>query len=215
MDQNTEHPYGLRPTRRHGAILALYLALVSIALVPFSALARVTGGTNTPFLVALLLPWLLGVLIVMFDRPGPVRNWAGPLLLSLFYPTLALSYDWAIVVQWARFGNPPDLRITLVGNVLLLGGFSWYVASMLPRRCPACGQRSLIPLLRLGSQERRTSKTRWCASCGGKYWKDREGAWQKERRKTWLDTARERPGVDATTGGAVRQGEMDHPANSA
>jgi hypothetical protein len=203
MDQNTEHPYGLLPTRRHGAILALFLALLSAALIPFSALVRVSGGANTPFLVALLVPWLLGTLIVMFDRPGPVRNWAGPLLISLFYPTLALSYDWAIVAQWVRSGSPPDLRVALVGNVALLGGFSLYAASMLPRRCPACGQRGLIPLLRLWRQERRTSKTRWCASCKGMYWRDRGGVWREERRKTWLDTARERPGVEGTTSGAV------------
>ena len=215
MDQNTESPSGLLPTRRHGAILALYLALLSAVLIPFSALVRVIGEANTTFLVALLSPWLLGTLIVVFDRPGPVRNWAGPLLLSLFYPTLALSYDWVIVAQWVRSGSPPDLRVPLVGNVLLLGGFSMYAASMLPRRCPACNHRSLIPLLRLWRKERRTAKTRWCASCGGKYWKDRKGVWQEERRRTWLDTARECPRVEAITTGAIRRGERDHSAGCA
>jgi hypothetical protein len=46
----------------------------------------------------------------------------------------------------------------------------------------------MIPLLWLWPPNKRTANTRWCGSCGAQYWREGKGAWQKERRATWVDT---------------------------
>lgn len=177
---------GLQTTPRQGAIFGLYSA-ASIAAAVYAPRYG-AGGINVVPVLQLLSPWLLGVALIVFDRPGPLRNWMAPLLLSLFYPTAALCYDAAALADWARFGHAPPWFVPAALNVTCLGGFAIYLHSMYPKRCPTCDRRALIPLLRLGTREKRTSKTRWCACCGAKLWRDDRGQWQPERRRTWLDS---------------------------
>lgn len=200
MDQNNATSRGLRPTRRQWCIFGAYTSTV-VAVASFARVVEARGGGWTIVPAALLLsPWLLGILIIAFDRPGPLRNWMGPVLLSLFYPGVALWYDVASLAEWVRFGQYPAWAFAVFLNVVFLGGFTAYIVSMGPRRCPRCSRRALIPLLRLGKQEQRTAKTRWCAACGAQLWRDLEGQWRPERRKTWLDAARERGDVAADPG---------------
>jgi hypothetical protein len=180
---------GLKPTRRHGLIFLLYVAIAVVAFVKLLEIERRTGLVHALPLAALYSPWLLGLLIIGLDRPGPVRNWLGPLVLSLFYPALGLWYVWDAATAWVRFGRPPAWHVVVPITVIVLTGFAAFLVRMYPRGCPKCEERSLIPLTRLIKEEKRSAKTWWCASCGAKLWKDREGQWQKERRKTWLDAA--------------------------
>jgi hypothetical protein len=52
-----------------------------------------TGLIEAVPLAVLYSPWLLGLLVIVLDRTGPVRNWLGPMLNSLCYPALGLWYD--------------------------------------------------------------------------------------------------------------------------
>ncbi|MDR3634593.1 MAG: hypothetical protein P4L84_12375 [Isosphaeraceae bacterium] len=180
---------GLRPTSRQGAIFGLYVCLFLVVDGVIVASHRVIGGVNVLPLIFMFCLWLLGLLIVLLDRPGPVRNWAGPFLVSLSCPYVALWYDGEAILHWARSAPLPPWHHIVLINGLLLGGFGVYFVRMYPRSCPSCGLRSLIPLLRLTRVEKRLSRTRWCASCGETLWKDAEGRWQKERRRTWVEAS--------------------------
>jgi hypothetical protein len=141
------------------------------------------------------------------ERKGPVKYWAAPLLLSLTAPALAIGHDWFLVDAWQRTGTIPHALLSLVFNILLVGSFSLFFAAMYPDSCPRCGHRSLIPLLRLWGACQRTSQTRWCGSCGAKYWRNREGIWQKERRATWVDAmASDSMPIQDDTGSGMKTG---------
>jgi hypothetical protein len=170
--------------RRLAVIPWVYIALLSVLV----ATELATSGSRTTrllFVTILVLPWFIGGVLLAWSE-GPLKNWTIKLIVSLSFSAI-LCYTAIILTQLARFlGFSP-----LVSSGLLVGfPMAWYLlflAHMSPRRCPACERSSLIPLLQLAGQEKRSANTRWCASCGGKYWKDRTGAWQKERRQTWHD----------------------------
>lgn len=189
MDQPTDPKLELTPTARQCWIFGLYAATMLFLCTMVMVLRQRTGGYNVLPLLLLLAPWFLGCFVVLLDRPGLLRNWLGPLLLSLFYPCLALWYDGAALVRWVQLGQPPVWAFAAVLNALLLGGFLVYLSAVYPKRCPDCGQRSLVPLLRLGKQEKQARKTRWCASCGAKLSKDDEGHWQHEHAAFQRDAA--------------------------
>jgi hypothetical protein len=165
------------------------VAVSGVAFAQLTEIERRTGLIQAIPLAVLYSPWLLGLLVIVLDCPGPIRNWLGPLLISLFYPALGFWYDWTALDAWIRHGDRPAWVYLVPVNGVLLFGFVAYVARMAPKRCPRCQRRSLIALLRLFAQEKRTVNTHWCASCGAQLWKDPEGRWQNERRQTWLDAA--------------------------
>lgn len=205
MAQILETRSGLQATPRQCWIFGLYAAVVMTATVFVPK--QGTGSLNSVPMLQLLSPWLLGLALIVFDRPGPLRNWLAPLLLSLFYPIAALWYDAASIADWARFGHPPQWIFAAALNVICLGGFAIYLRSLYPTRCPECDRRALIPLLRLGKQEKRTNRTRWCACCGVQLWRGDSSEWQRERRQTWL-TSDETP-VDRTAPHCM---ELERPA---
>jgi len=180
MDQAADLNRGLATTSRQRRIFALYAVTMLVLCSGAIALRQRAGGYNLLPLLLLFAPWLLGVLVVLLDRPGPLRNWMGPLLVSLFYPCIALWYDGAALVAWFRLGHAPAWAFAVPFNALLLGGFLAYLTRVYPRRCPDCGQRSLVPFVRLGKKDGRTRQTRGCASCGVHLCKDDQGRWQHE-----------------------------------
>lgn len=186
MKSLTRH-LGLRFRMRHLFILVTYFAVLLGILVPVLKLYGSSFPINAKLLILLASPWLLGVLVLLVERKGPVKYWAAPLLLSLTAPALAICHDWVIADVWHRTGAIPNAMVSLLLNIVLIGSFSAFFISMYPGCCPKCGHRSLIPLLRLWGRGNRTSQTRWCGVCGAKYWRNREGLWQKERRATWVD----------------------------
>jgi hypothetical protein len=184
-DQNPNA--GHRFTFRHFLILSVYFAVLFKVVIPLS---RYAGGTRIGSIVlgALLLsPPLLALLVALIERPGPLKNWALSLLLCLFFPALVLNHDYAVVRDHLIRGTRPTLWATLLINAVVLTNTLPYIGRMVPRRCPNCRRRTLVPLLRLLKKDKRTAKTCWCASCGADFWKDRQGTWRPERRKTWLD----------------------------
>jgi hypothetical protein len=86
-----------------------------------------------------------------------------------------------------QHGRTPAFLPTLLLNLVVLGQLVAYRTRLIPSRCPSCQRRSLIPLMRLFQTEARSANTHWCAACGGQFWKDVDGTWRTERRKTWLD----------------------------
>jgi hypothetical protein len=177
---------------RHLLILVAFFGLFIGVLTP---VAR-TVGTHwvlTPSLTLLVgAPWLLGTLILLLDHRSPVKFWAAPLLLSLMSPALAFCHDWLTYQNWLQFHTQPNVVVTFVINMALIGGFTVYLTTMCPVRCPECLSWTMIPLRGLRGSTQRMIKTRWCASCGAKYWRNSAGEWKEERRRTWLDDARDR-----------------------
>jgi hypothetical protein len=179
---------GLRFRLRHLLIVVTYFAILLGILVPVLWQLRSLGLVNPALVILVVSPWLLGLLVLVVERRGPVKYWAAPLLLSLTSPALAAAHDWVIVDNWRQTGVIPNALVTLTLNAVLIGSFSVFFLSMLPDSCPRCGHRSLIPLLHFWGRARRTPTTRWCGSCGAQYWRARNGVWQKERRATWIDS---------------------------
>jgi hypothetical protein len=79
----------------------------------------------------LLEPTLaLAVLILVLDRPGPVKFWVAPLLFVSFSPLLALCYDVVVLVNYLNYQAKPNLGVCLVVNVVFHGAFAVYLDSM-------------------------------------------------------------------------------------
>lgn len=179
---------GFHLTLRQQMIGVAYFAII----FTIASSLRDGAGKVQPFaamLSAILFtPWILGFLVLFFDRPGPLKNWAVPTLFMLFCPAIALGQDWITATAYWDSGTIARPLATAVLNLFCFGSLALYWNRMGPAECPACGRVALIPLMGLWGQTRRTDNTRWCAGCSSLYWKVRNGPWKKERRKTWLDT---------------------------
>lgn len=149
--------------------------------------------------LALISPWIMGMMILVFDKKGPVRNWFGTVVHSLFYPLALVTYNWTVIHEWTRFGRTPSSMIIAMVNLLLLSSCVFFLRYLWPLRCPACGHRGLVPLMPLIFREKRSESTHWCAACDMQYWR-KKGAWDIERRKTWWDEAKQqRPKHEVTS----------------
>lgn len=213
--KHTTRTHGLRIRDRHLLILFAYFAVLLGILVPALRIYGAKNAVNGSLVILLASPWLLGLLVLLVERKGPVKYWAAPLFLSLSAPALAISHNWMIVDHWRVTGAVPSTIISLLVNIIFVGSFSLFFARMYPDCCPRCGHRSLIPLIHLWNRSDRTPKTRWCGSCGAKYWRNREGLWQKERRSTWVDALiDETPvaGAGETAPAAAKRAESPYPA---
>jgi hypothetical protein len=162
--------------------------VVLLSLLFLAVVSRLPGSWTFLLLIS---PWIVGMTIMVLDREGPVRNWLGATVHSLFYPLALVVYNGAMIEQWRRFGSLPHLVTVVLVNLLLLTCFVFFVRYFWPQRCPSCGHRSFIPLMPLLFREQRSNSTHWCASCGVQYWK-KEGEWVVERRKTWWDFAKKK-----------------------
>ncbi len=168
--------------RRLAVIPWVYLASVSVLLTTelSTSGARIT---RLLFLLVMVLPWVIGA-IILTTSDGPVKNWAVKLIVSLSFSAI-LCYTAVILTQMARFLGLSPVFCSGPFVALPMAWYLFFLVHMSPRRCPSCERRSLIPLLRLANKDKRSANTRWCAGCGGKYWKDPSGTWKKERRQTW------------------------------
>jgi ribosomal protein S27AE len=157
MDPNWRQPYGLRPTLRHLMILVVHFALLFSLVAPL-----IRGGTYGVITILLpLSPPLLAVLVLAFDRPGLAKYWLVGLLGSLFQPSLMVWFDLIAVLAFDQGSRPVGAFLLLLLVMNSIGLWSIVrVVKRLPRRCPDCGLRSLLPL---GNQ---SSRFHWCASCG-------------------------------------------------
>jgi hypothetical protein len=193
-------------------ILGLYSAVLLKIILPLIRYAGYTRTGPTVFALVLSSPPLLALLVAMIERPGPLKNWAMSLLLCLFFPALVFYHDVAAVHDYLAYGRRPTLWATLLINTVILTNSLPYVARMVPRPCPNCRRRTLVPLLGMFKRDKRTAKTCWCASCGAKFWKDREGEWRPERRKTWLDESAQpsTPGLPSSPAVANRVPTTTH-----
>jgi hypothetical protein len=169
----------------------VFLAVLLVALVAeyHGAGTPVVHGVD---LALLLLPWITGLLLLAIGRAGPLKNWAVPWLISLSFPVIILSYGVHLARMWSSIASASTPAVVAFCIVLPVAWYLRFFVGMHPRRCPRCRLASLIPLLKLEKQDPRSSNTWWCAGCDGKYWKDRHGVWQKERRLTWLDRQQDR-----------------------
>jgi hypothetical protein len=161
-----------------------YLAMIAVLLTAELGTSG-AGITRLVFLIVTVLPWLIGGIILTAPE-GPLKNWAIKLILSLSFSAI-LCYAAVILARMAEFVGASPVVCSGPFVALPMAWYLYFVVRMSPRRCPACERRSLIPLLRLASHDKRSANTRWCAGCGGEYWKDRTGTWRKERRVTWHD----------------------------
>lgn len=186
MNHAPSHQRGLRFTLRHQIILVAWLSVLFAVLSHVLKSHDADLGRDVMRVVLLLSPWVLGLLILALDQPGPVRDWQTAAVLYWFYPALVIYHDVSIVRGAIVTGHVPNLLPAVVFNLLILGSSAVFYQRMRPCRCPSCGDRALIPLIRLTGQSRRILQTRWCASCGQLFWRDATGAWRVERRATWM-----------------------------
>lgn len=205
MVRDHSHGIGLRFTFRHAIILVVYFALLFKVLIPLIERVGSPKIGGVVLGVLLLSPPLLALLVAFIERAGPLKNWAVTLLSCLFFPAMVLNHDCAVLFAYLESGQRPTLWPTLLVNAVILTMALPYVGKMIPRPCPSCRRRTLVPLMRIFKKDKRTAKTCWCASCGAKYWKDQEGNWRIEKRKTWLDEATE-PSRTTGTGTQVSPG---------
>ena len=152
MQSSWLRPNGLRPTLRQLMILVVHSALLFALVTPFLRGGSILFAT----IVLPLSPPLLAGLILLLDSPGPVKYWLVGLIAS---PTLAGFVAWLdfLAVEMGTHGLDRVVPLLVLLNVLGLASL-FLVFKRLPRRCPECGKRSMLPLAQL----------RWCASCGFK-----------------------------------------------
>jgi hypothetical protein len=173
---------------RHLLIVFAYLAVLFKVVVPALRFSGLRAPSSLIMAVVLISPPLLALLALMIERPGALKSWCVIFLNALFFPAVVLNHDFVALLGYLREGRAPVLWVTVVLNLVGLACVSRFAGKLLPRICPRCARRALIPLIRLGKRESRSSNTSWCGSCGGKFWKDRDDRWRLERRQTWLDT---------------------------
>jgi hypothetical protein len=157
MDPNWRYRHGVRLTLRHLMILVLHVALMSAAAVPLARRGAYFPDQFQASLILAMAPGVLAVLVLVLDRPGPVRFWLAGLIASLTLPAVVTWADW---LAWAFGAWPRYAWAIVILNALGLATLL-RVARRLPGRCPACGLKSLLPLGRRGPKG-----LRWCASCG-------------------------------------------------
>jgi len=171
--------------RSLSVIAWVYLVALLSALLATELSRSRSGIARLLFLTVLVLPWVSGAIMLTWSD-GPAKNWAVKLVVSLSLSAI-LCYMGIILTQMARFLGLSPVVCSGLFVAFPMAWYLLYLGHMSPKRCPGCGQHSMIPLMRLGRPEARSTNTRWCAACGEKYWKDRSGTWQPERRKTWHD----------------------------
>jgi hypothetical protein len=190
---------------RHLIILVVFFALFLGILTPVARNLGTRGLVNPRLLLLVGAPWLLGTLILVLGRKGPMKYWASPILLSLMAPALAICHDWLVVESWLGMRILPNLFVTFAINVGLIGAFTAFLVWMCPRRCPECRSLAMIPLRSFWGPAARTPRTRWCARCGAKYWRTRAGEWKRERRRTWIDP----PAESVSDDGSIKRFDVD------
>jgi len=193
MNELDQGPQPFPPTSRQAWIF----------LVTLTALAMARTLQVSWVFLLLISPWILGMMVMICDREGPVRNWLGPVIHSVFYPLALVTYNAIVVQEWMRTGWLPHPAIVAFVNTALLGCFLFFVHSLWPRRCPVCKHNRVLPLVPLVFREQRSNSTHWCASCGKQFWKNHR-AWEPERRRTWWDYAKQqRPAPKFATDGSA------------
>src|SRR5947209_9967561 len=109
MKANSAPLVGLRITLRDLMIAVAYSGVMS-ALVANVLKGPGPDTYQTSARVLLLLsPWVLGGLIVLFERPGPTKDWLAACVLFAFYPALVLYHDVAVVQHVVLTGSPRGL----------------------------------------------------------------------------------------------------------
>jgi len=133
-------------------ILVVHSALLFAMVRPFLR----GGSLLVASIVVPLTPPLLAGLILLLDAPGPVKYWLVGLIAS---PTLLGFVVWLdfLAVAMGPRGLDRVFPLLVLLNILGIASLA-LVFKRLPRRCPECGRRSMLPLAQL----------RWCATCGFK-----------------------------------------------
>ncbi|WP_422926372.1 hypothetical protein [Singulisphaera sp. PoT] len=180
-----------RPRGRHILFLLIDICLVIGLLVPLLRQYGFITAYDAPLFLILVAPWVLVMLFLVLERQGPAKYWAALVLLSFCLPALAVYHNRFALNIWGKSESSPTTLVSVLINFVLIGGFLLLLIAISPERCPRCGRRTLIPLIRFWGRGKRSAKTRWCGSCGAQYWRIGRGVWQKERRFTWVDELNE------------------------
>jgi hypothetical protein len=164
-------------------ILVVYFATLFAILIPALRVFPETPKAVVSLLLSNLIfsSLVLGSLVRLLDRPGPVRDWIVALSFSLLFPCFAILFT----IEKFDFGPPigrslPTMILILIWDLCVaLDVFFHGVPALRPARCPACGRRSLIPRKNArGRIPPVAEQIRWCASCGSEYRRRPSGGWE-------------------------------------
>ncbi len=167
MASSVHYRPGLRPTLRHLMILCLFVALICAFItlgdpwpqpIPFDDRAMI--GLAVLSATSFVLP----VLILLLDRPGPARNWYALLIFSTFMIVSMAVATWFLYYSVIRH-RPWGLSKCLVyaSPLLIVAAFARVIHQFFPAVCPRCGRRSLVPV---EAKKRGPLQVLWCACCG-------------------------------------------------
>ena len=187
-------PSGLRPTIRQGMIVVLWAALLS-AWVRFSLMWGLFH-MPTPDLCSLLamffscVPmYLLGFLLLAFDRRGPMRMWYVSWCHHFVGLLAAVGFPLSELVCFLITGSPTWLfPWTIILAPVLLVGFYLFARHVIPGRCLDCGRRAVIPTSPLAAAPALPGQSRptlegWCACCSARYERQGLSAWTPKEPK--------------------------------
>src|SRR4051794_13543159 len=116
--------------RRLMLVPVIYFSSLLAFLFSWANSPGAVGSRRLPLLLLLLLPWMIGVLISVARRADPIRNWAVPLLMSLFFPALILSYDVAMYSMLSRVENMRSMALVIICNIAFLVWYSRILARL-------------------------------------------------------------------------------------
>ena len=180
----TPRAAGLSPTLRQLMILVLAVATICAVLVRsyrdgFLGNSPDMVCLNLAFMVGIWpVPWLM-LLLFLFDRRGPVRNWYIGYLMAGGGFLTAAAFLMADPASWALSG-----RFTVVFPLLPITGVICLVSSIFamrsvrPGRCVSCGRKSVISVATRFDSPRVRHDTGWCATCGAGYEREKMGEWK-------------------------------------
>jgi hypothetical protein len=180
----TPRAAGLSPTLRQLMILVLAVATLCAALVS-SYRNGLLGDKpdivclNLAFVIGVLsVPWLM-ILLFLFDRRGPIRNWYISQLMSGGGLLTAATFLMADPASWELCGRKtlvfPLLPIT--GAVCLISTI-FAMRSARSGRCLSCGRRSVIGVATKIGPTKIRNDSGWCATCGAQYERENMGEWK-------------------------------------
>src|SRR5262249_7502511 len=142
MGPDPSRRFRTRFTIRHLLILIAYLAILFKFVIPLLAVVGHLTGWSAVTPILLISPPLVGLLVMIIERPGPLKNWCVSFLNVLFFPALVLNQDVHWLLKYVYHGTAPAFLPMLLLNGIVFPFAFVYCGRLVPNRCPSCQRRT-------------------------------------------------------------------------